>query len=135
MISQPCSCCHGTGRVEALETSFSKIERELCRLLVRAFFLPLLDWLFHFDFAYWNWGTASVRSVYIYIYTDIKGHHHDSFDMSLFSVLFSHSSTRIFIFWFSYSCFSLPVNDGQETWCWEFCFVAKIYSESWSIHV
>ncbi|XP_022771641.1 ribonuclease E/G-like protein, chloroplastic isoform X3 [Durio zibethinus] len=33
MISEPCSCCHGTGRVEALETSFSKIEQEICRLL------------------------------------------------------------------------------------------------------
>ncbi|KAL4185781.1 hypothetical protein AMTRI_Chr10g7650 [Amborella trichopoda] len=33
MISEPCSCCHATGRVEALETSFSKIEREICRLL------------------------------------------------------------------------------------------------------
>ncbi|XP_022728019.1 ribonuclease E/G-like protein, chloroplastic isoform X2 [Durio zibethinus] len=34
MISEPCTCCHGTGRVEALETSFSKIEQEICRLLV-----------------------------------------------------------------------------------------------------
>ncbi|GAB4847600.1 hypothetical protein Ancab_026662 [Ancistrocladus abbreviatus] len=34
MISEPCSCCHATGRVEALETSFSKIEHEICRLLV-----------------------------------------------------------------------------------------------------
>ena len=34
MISEPCTCCHGTGRVEALETSFSKIEHEICRLLV-----------------------------------------------------------------------------------------------------
>ncbi|XP_026658518.2 ribonuclease E/G-like protein, chloroplastic isoform X2 [Phoenix dactylifera] len=33
MISEPCSSCHATGRVEALETSFSKIEREICRLL------------------------------------------------------------------------------------------------------
>ncbi|KAK6922530.1 RNA-binding protein AU-1/Ribonuclease E/G, partial [Dillenia turbinata] len=33
MVSEPCSCCHATGRVEALETSFSKIEREICRLL------------------------------------------------------------------------------------------------------
>ncbi|GMH25157.1 hypothetical protein Nepgr_027000 [Nepenthes gracilis] len=33
MISEPCSCCHATGRVEALETSFSKIENEICRLL------------------------------------------------------------------------------------------------------
>ncbi|KAG1364302.1 hypothetical protein COCNU_11G011290 [Cocos nucifera] len=33
MISEPCSCCHATGRVEALETSFSKIEREICRFL------------------------------------------------------------------------------------------------------
>ncbi|XP_051147681.1 ribonuclease E/G-like protein, chloroplastic isoform X2 [Andrographis paniculata] len=33
MISEPCTCCHGTGRVEALETSFSKIEHEICRLL------------------------------------------------------------------------------------------------------
>ncbi|OAY35009.1 ribonuclease E/G-like protein, chloroplastic isoform X2 [Manihot esculenta] len=32
-ISEPCSCCHATGRVEALETSFSKIEQEICRLL------------------------------------------------------------------------------------------------------
>ncbi|XVF21182.1 hypothetical protein REPUB_Repub12eG0068600 [Reevesia pubescens] len=32
-ISEPCTCCHGTGRVEALETSFSKIEQEICRLL------------------------------------------------------------------------------------------------------
>ncbi|XP_073139027.1 ribonuclease E/G-like protein, chloroplastic isoform X2 [Henckelia pumila] len=33
MISEPCSCCHATGRVEALETSFSKIEHEICLLL------------------------------------------------------------------------------------------------------
>ncbi|XP_071913646.1 ribonuclease E/G-like protein, chloroplastic isoform X1 [Coffea arabica] len=33
MISEPCTCCCGTGRVEALETSFSKVEREICRLL------------------------------------------------------------------------------------------------------
>ncbi|KAF8409769.1 hypothetical protein HHK36_005848 [Tetracentron sinense] len=33
MISEPCTCCHATGRVEALETSFSKIEHEICRLL------------------------------------------------------------------------------------------------------
>ncbi|XP_048126922.1 ribonuclease E/G-like protein, chloroplastic isoform X2 [Rhodamnia argentea] len=33
MISEPCTCCHATGRVEALETSFSKIEQEICRLL------------------------------------------------------------------------------------------------------
>eukprot|EP00268_Persea_americana_P014871 TRINITY_DN16702_c0_g1_i1.p1 TRINITY_DN16702_c0_g1~~TRINITY_DN16702_c0_g1_i1.p1 ORF type:complete len:1018 (+),score=222.02 TRINITY_DN16702_c0_g1_i1:163-3216(+) len=33
MISEPCICCHATGRVEALETSFSKIEHEICRLL------------------------------------------------------------------------------------------------------
>ncbi|KAK3123191.1 hypothetical protein QOZ80_8AG0625870 [Eleusine coracana subsp. coracana] len=33
MISEPCPCCHGTGRVEALDTSFSKIEREICRRL------------------------------------------------------------------------------------------------------
>ncbi|KAK6286814.1 hypothetical protein POUND7_012993 [Theobroma cacao] len=33
MISEPCTCCHGTGRVEALETSFSKIEQEICRSL------------------------------------------------------------------------------------------------------
>ncbi|XP_021859581.1 ribonuclease E/G-like protein, chloroplastic isoform X2 [Spinacia oleracea] len=34
MVSEPCTCCHGTGRVEALETSFSKIEHDICRLLV-----------------------------------------------------------------------------------------------------
>ncbi|GFY87803.1 RNAse E/G-like protein [Actinidia rufa] len=34
MISEPCISCHATGRVEALETSFSKIEHEICRLLV-----------------------------------------------------------------------------------------------------
>jgi hypothetical protein len=34
MISEPCPCCHGIGRVEALDTSFSKIEREICRRLV-----------------------------------------------------------------------------------------------------
>ncbi|XP_059641306.1 ribonuclease E/G-like protein, chloroplastic isoform X2 [Cornus florida] len=33
MISEPCACCHATGRVEALETSFSKIEHEICRLV------------------------------------------------------------------------------------------------------
>ncbi|CAN4078645.1 unnamed protein product [Withania somnifera] len=33
MISEPCTCCRGTGRVEALETAYSKIEREICRLL------------------------------------------------------------------------------------------------------
>ncbi|KAG6383184.1 hypothetical protein SASPL_157070 [Salvia splendens] len=32
MISEPCICCQATGRVEALETSFSKIEHEICRL-------------------------------------------------------------------------------------------------------
>ncbi|WCJ37351.1 Ribonuclease E/G-like protein chloroplastic [Euphorbia peplus] len=32
-ISEPCTCCHATGRVEALETSFSKIEQEICRIL------------------------------------------------------------------------------------------------------
>ncbi|OMO89661.1 Ribonuclease E/G [Corchorus olitorius] len=35
MISEPCTCCHGTGRVEALETSFSKIEQEICRSLAQ----------------------------------------------------------------------------------------------------
>ncbi|KAA8532044.1 hypothetical protein F0562_006814 [Nyssa sinensis] len=35
MISEPCTCCHGTGRVEALETSFSKIEHEIFRLLAK----------------------------------------------------------------------------------------------------
>ncbi|CAN1236215.1 Ribonuclease E/G-like protein, chloroplastic, partial [Linum grandiflorum] len=34
MISEPCSCCQATGRVVALETSFSKIEQQICRLLV-----------------------------------------------------------------------------------------------------
>lgn len=34
MISEPCTCCHGTGRVEALETAFSKIERKVSRFLV-----------------------------------------------------------------------------------------------------
>ncbi|KAL8111183.1 ribonuclease E/G-like protein, chloroplastic isoform X2 [Apium graveolens] len=33
MVSEPCTCCHATGRVEALETSFSKIEHEICRSL------------------------------------------------------------------------------------------------------
>ncbi|KAK7300990.1 hypothetical protein RJT34_11844 [Clitoria ternatea] len=33
MISEPCGCCHATGRVEALETSFSKIEQQICRFL------------------------------------------------------------------------------------------------------
>ncbi|GAB2259774.1 hypothetical protein Droror1_Dr00010629 [Drosera rotundifolia] len=33
MISEECSCCQATGRVEALETSFWKIEHEICRLL------------------------------------------------------------------------------------------------------
>ncbi|CAI8585716.1 unnamed protein product [Vicia faba] len=33
MISEPCTCCHATGRVEALETSFSKIEQQICRIL------------------------------------------------------------------------------------------------------
>ncbi|XP_020267134.1 ribonuclease E/G-like protein, chloroplastic isoform X1 [Asparagus officinalis] len=33
MISEPCTCCHATGRIEALETSFSKIEHEICRFL------------------------------------------------------------------------------------------------------
>lgn len=33
MVSEPCACCYATGRVEALETSFSKIEHEICRLL------------------------------------------------------------------------------------------------------
>ncbi|XP_010252827.1 PREDICTED: ribonuclease E/G-like protein, chloroplastic isoform X2 [Nelumbo nucifera] len=36
MISEPCTCCHATGRVEALETSFSKIEHEICRLLAKS---------------------------------------------------------------------------------------------------
>jgi hypothetical protein len=38
MISEPCTCCHATGRVEALETSFSKIEQEICRSLVSIVF-------------------------------------------------------------------------------------------------
>ncbi|XP_057724474.1 ribonuclease E/G-like protein, chloroplastic isoform X1 [Arachis stenosperma] len=33
MISEPCACCHATGRVEALETSFSKIEQQICRFI------------------------------------------------------------------------------------------------------
>ncbi|KAL0302543.1 UNVERIFIED_CONTAM: Ribonuclease E/G-like protein, chloroplastic [Sesamum calycinum] len=33
MISEPCTCCHATGRVQSLETSFSRIEHEICRLL------------------------------------------------------------------------------------------------------
>ncbi|XP_061339191.1 ribonuclease E/G-like protein, chloroplastic [Gastrolobium bilobum] len=33
MVSEPCACCHATGRVEALETSFSKIEQQICRFL------------------------------------------------------------------------------------------------------
>ncbi|KAK2988258.1 hypothetical protein RJ640_028642 [Escallonia rubra] len=33
MVSEPCTFCHATGRVEALETSFSKIEHEICRLI------------------------------------------------------------------------------------------------------
>ncbi|KAL9272698.1 Ribonuclease E/G-like protein [Drosera capensis] len=33
MISEECSCCQATGRVEALETSFWKIEHEIRRLL------------------------------------------------------------------------------------------------------
>lgn len=33
MMTEPCSCCLRTGRVEALETSFSKIEREICQFL------------------------------------------------------------------------------------------------------
>ncbi|XP_019431595.1 PREDICTED: ribonuclease E/G-like protein, chloroplastic isoform X1 [Lupinus angustifolius] len=33
MISEPCACCHATGRVEALETSFFKIEQQICRSL------------------------------------------------------------------------------------------------------
>lgn len=35
MISEPCSCCHATGRVEALHTTFSKIERAIRRFLAR----------------------------------------------------------------------------------------------------
>lgn len=35
MVSEPCDCCHATGRVEALETTFSKIEQEICRLLAK----------------------------------------------------------------------------------------------------
>ncbi|KAK7275947.1 hypothetical protein RIF29_17074 [Crotalaria pallida] len=33
MISEPCACCHATGRVEALETSFFKIEQQIYRFL------------------------------------------------------------------------------------------------------
>lgn len=33
MVSEPCDCCHATGRVEALETSFFKIEQQICRIL------------------------------------------------------------------------------------------------------
>lgn len=40
MISEPCTCCHATGRVEALETSFSKIEHEICRLLAASIQKP-----------------------------------------------------------------------------------------------
>lgn len=35
MISEPCSCCHASGRVEALDTTFSKIERAIRRFLAR----------------------------------------------------------------------------------------------------
>lgn len=48
MISEPCPCCHATGRVEALETSFSKIEHEICRRLVSN---NLLSFASEFDFS------------------------------------------------------------------------------------
>ncbi|VFQ93493.1 unnamed protein product [Cuscuta campestris] len=35
MISEPCTCCYGTGRVVALQTAFSKIERGISRFLSR----------------------------------------------------------------------------------------------------
>lgn len=58
MISEPCTCCHATGRVEALETSFSKIEHEICRLLVsKIISVPLfslfLFFLFYLFFFFW----------------------------------------------------------------------------------
>ena len=45
MISEPCGCCHATGRVEALETSFSKIKQEISRLLVS----KILQYKTHFS--------------------------------------------------------------------------------------
>lgn len=35
LMSEECSCCSAAGRVEALEITFSKIEREICRFLAR----------------------------------------------------------------------------------------------------
>lgn len=52
MISEPCTCCHATGRVEALETSFLKIEHEICRLLVSKIISVPLFSLFLFFFFY-----------------------------------------------------------------------------------
>ncbi|KAK6128102.1 hypothetical protein DH2020_038156 [Rehmannia glutinosa] len=46
MISEPCTCCHATGRVEALDTSFSKIEHEICRLLDRPRIYFMLQFVF-----------------------------------------------------------------------------------------
>lgn len=34
VISEPCEFCQATGRVEALATTFSKIEHEISRFLV-----------------------------------------------------------------------------------------------------
>lgn len=70
--------------MEALETSFSKIEREIYRLLVRAFF---------FFFALFGVGELLQRD--LYIYTDIERQHHDSFD-TIFSQL--HENLHILIF-------------------------------------
>jgi len=51
MVSEPCDCCHATGRVEALETSFFKIEQQICRVLVSRRFLSQ-----NFVLAIRSWG-------------------------------------------------------------------------------
>lgn len=51
MVSEPCDCCHATGRVEALETSFFKIEQQICRILVSWHFLSQ-----NFVLAIRSWG-------------------------------------------------------------------------------
>lgn len=60
MISEPCTCCHATGRVEALETSFSKIEQEICQLLV-SFIVSKVFCFFYLSA--WKDNTPKTREV------------------------------------------------------------------------
>lgn len=81
LISEPCICCHGTGRVEALETSFSKIEREILRMLVSESFHQIVitfkDFLFIISFQSIIFSFLFLNALYIsiihFISSQLKG--------------------------------------------------------------